>query len=705
MSYESIWQYQGRAQPTEFSPGTRPTAFFPLFLPLVPWLILGSFDAPPFPNSAALPTVEPPIIEALPCVESGSYDCPWTIDLAQPRVEATYLEYPPDEQLGSHDQPLTTDLAQPTVEPGFQDVLPSEQLGAFETPLTTDLAQPFFGGWMADLLPDEILGSSEYPLVDIQAPVNLTPFRPSEILEALPDQQLGSFDSPFLVESDAWTSGRMDPDPAWVEPEIAGSYDEARDDSGASTSWLLAKVDPDLGAMPEEILGSAERPIFEPAEVVYLNPFRAIEWLPETPADLIGSWDAPQAESFGPLPSAGAIGAEIPSEAPGEILGAYDAPWEDSNAYLSWLAWEPAPGALPEELLGSYELPLPEEHGAPIASSELPETPPEEILGWYWRPDRAPDVPLTPWATEEHRLPPTYETLGSFDAPFLEGEWVSSAGFLERNGNLIRRRFRNFVAVPLSLPTQYDNAPFAQPDTATWCRLEVDVGRLEQRSFGSGNVYRKFGTIRATLRGQVEDGDGAMNAIADGIVAAFRGVTADEITYLVPKIVRRARVGGWWEQEITIEFFDEIEVALPPKDTGAVTGLEDILAVARTRFRDLVALPQGLSTCYPNAPYSGPPDDAAWAMVNVVFGDSDPAELGSTKTYRTLGVFMVKLFVPAESGDAYLRRLADAVVENFRAVRDRGVLFRVPSAGEAREEGPWWTVNIECPFLADLRAT
>jgi len=293
---------------------------------------------------------------------------------------------------------------------------------------------------------------------------------------------------------------------------------------------------------------------------------------------------------------------------------------------------------------------------------------------------------------------------GSSDSWLIEVV-VVVVGPFERNGQLIRSRFRDTVATPLSLATQYDNAPFVQPDTAAWCRLKVDVGRLIQRDFGKGNTYRKLGEFRAVLKSPVEDGDLILNQFTDAVSAAFRLVDASGISYGVPRVERRRRVGAWFEQEVVCPFLDDFNVPLPEGTPGAITGVVDLFEVVRTRFRDLVATPEALPTAYPNAPFDGPPDDGSWAALNVLCGDAEPAELGTIKTYRTPGVVMAKLYVPLEAGDGELRRLVDVVATNFRAVRDRGVLFRVPSAGEARAEGPYWAVTVQVPFLADLRAT
>lgn len=276
-------------------------------------------------------------------------------------------------------------------------------------------------------------------------------------------------------------------------------------------------------------------------------------------------------------------------------------------------------------------------------------------------------------------------------------------GLFQSNGNIIRSRFHARVATPLALPTHYDNAPFDKPEAARWCRLEVDIGGLEHRSTGDDNMFRKRGEFRAIVHVPVEDGSGVATQIADTISSEFRMVVDQGVHFGVPRVVSRSRFGAWWQLIVACPFHDDIRVPMLIGVPGTITGVDDIYAVVRTRFRDLVATPESLPVAHENAPFTTP-DTTPWAMLTILPGDSDIAELGSIKTYRTPGVVMVRIYVPLESGDAEARRLADVVVTNFRAVRDRGVLFRTPSAGAGRAEGPWWTVNVEVPFLADLRA-
>lgn len=194
-----------------------------------------------------------------------------------------------------------------------------------------------------------------------------------------------------------------------------------------------------------------------------------------------------------------------------------------------------------------------------------------------------------------------------------------------------------------------------------------------------------------------------MATAASAIVSAFRLVNAGGVSYGVPKVARRGRDKGWWAMEVSCPFWDDVEVAAPDSSSGALTGLDDAASVIRTRFDALIAAPEVLPTSWENAPFTIP-DAEPWAMVTILPGDSDIAELGEEHTYRTPGVLMVRLFVPLEQGDARMRQLADLVIESFRTVRDRGVLFRTPSVGAGTAHGAWWTVNVECPFVFEVRA-
>jgi len=281
-------------------------------------------------------------------------------------------------------------------------------------------------------------------------------------------------------------------------------------------------------------------------------------------------------------------------------------------------------------------------------------------------------------------------------------------GLLQANGNSIRTRWATRVEALLSLPTQYDNAPPPSipwpPISGPWAKLSVDIGQLEHRATGAGNLFRKRGELRGEIRYPIRAGDGAAMTAADGVVDVFRQVIAGGVNYGTPRITRRGRDRAWWLVEVACPFWDDVSVDALLSTAGAISGLADAASVIRTRFDSLVATPEALGVAWQNNPYT-PSVGSEWAMLTILPGEQVVAEhVGAEFNYRTPGVLMVRLFVPIQAGDARLRELADVVVTNFRAVRDRGVLFRTPAAGAGSRQGAWWTVNVECPFVFEVIA-
>jgi hypothetical protein len=105
-------------------------------------------------------------------------------------------------------------------------------------------------------------------------------------------------------------------------------------------------------------------------------------------------------------------------------------------------------------------------------------------------------------------------------------------------------------------------------------------------------------------------------------------------------------------------------------------------------------------TQYDNAPFT-PPTGTAWARVVVLQGQSDVAELGHKKRYRTPGVLSVSIYSPLEAGDGDALALVDPVFEYFRGLSSNGVAMLVPSHANLGRDGPYWHVALSCPFYVD----
>lgn len=713
--YGPIWQYQGKAEPvkttdTPCSWSTEP------FLALLPFMLLGSFDAPQFDESTTRPAASEVFVEQLAPEILGSFDRPLDVSSeyqswSQPDSSGPVLETAPQQEIWlSLPAPNETEVSIPWVylDASILDVQPLP-IGSFDAPFqetTVDVVAPPWASAPEIPTPlDEAIGSFDRPL-DVSD--SYTSWIQTEITGLSPPtlDLVGAFD-----RSPDDTTGYI----SWVAPDAAqhaiawdlidgGSAPLiATDESRTDIPWLIQE--PTHGALQTEALGSFDSPLQASIVAVSANPEATGLIIESLPAEILGSFDAPLAESLA-LPIASA--PELRELQP-EILGYFDRSPDAAEQYSAWS--QPESVQLPEltpEVLENHLGFQDRDEGASGTPWLWRETGTLELqpepLGFFDLPPTVAVQPLDFIPIVEPPFNPELipEILGSFS--FVDIDTTLVIDLLEANGVAIRTQFRDLVETPLGFVTQYPNAPsITVPAYSPWIDLEIDFGVLKQRSFGDGNVYRKRGEFRATLRAPAEDGSQVFRQFADAIATAFRMKTLSGVDFQVPAMGPIERRGMWAEATVKCAFFDDVRVQLPTAVVGAAAGFEDLETVVRTRFRDLVAGPESLPTGYEDAPFD-PPDVSPWAEINTIAGDPFIAELGEEKTYRTAGVVFVRIHVPIEDGERVARRLADAVVRNFRAVFDRGVLFRVPGAPTSKRDGPWWTVTIECPFLSDTRA-
>lgn len=127
----------------------------------------------------------------------------------------------------------------------------------------------------------------------------------------------------------------------------------------------------------------------------------------------------------------------------------------------------------------------------------------------------------------------------------------------ESMANAIRTRFKTQIADAQSLPTQYDNQKYDNPDNVLWCRLTIKFGESLQVASGgaSGNRYRTSGIMYAQLFSPLGKGDKDQLHLADIIKSAFRCVTDSGVKFKTPSIKPKGRFGKEWQVNIECPFY------------------------------------------------------------------------------------------------------------------------------------------------------
>ena len=122
--------------------------------------------------------------------------------------------------------------------------------------------------------------------------------------------------------------------------------------------------------------------------------------------------------------------------------------------------------------------------------------------------------------------------------------------------NAIRKRFKEQVAGPESLPVAWDNAaPPATAGIALWARFSIRTGDTDAAELGGTPRYRTVGVAFAQLFAPTAKGDAGLLTLADTVVAAFRGVRADGVTYRSPSLTPVGRSDAWWQVNVELPFY------------------------------------------------------------------------------------------------------------------------------------------------------
>jgi hypothetical protein len=122
--------------------------------------------------------------------------------------------------------------------------------------------------------------------------------------------------------------------------------------------------------------------------------------------------------------------------------------------------------------------------------------------------------------------------------------------------NGIRADFDANIAVPLTLPTQYDNGPFTKPPIpSTWARMTLLVGESDQIELGGPTrTFRTTAIMAINLFGGLEVGDAGLVTIADAIANRYRATTRAGALFLTPTINRGVRDEPYWSVPVFCPF-------------------------------------------------------------------------------------------------------------------------------------------------------
>lgn len=141
--------------------------------------------------------------------------------------------------------------------------------------------------------------------------------------------------------------------------------------------------------------------------------------------------------------------------------------------------------------------------------------------------------------------------------------------------------------------------------------------------------------------------------------------------------------------------------SVEPPEIEALGIYQAISHLVRVRFEQLIAVPRSLPTAYDNLPFN-PAPSLTWARVKVRCEDAQQIALGEGNRYRKRGAATVSIQTPLGEGVTAVHLIAVAVQDAFRRASSAHVRFTSPSIGPGYRDGADWTVDVVCPFYADV---
>jgi hypothetical protein len=279
---------------------------------------------------------------------------------------------------------------------------------------------------------------------------------------------------------------------------------------------------------------------------------------------------------------------------------------------------------------------------------------------------------------------------------------ASSLGFHESVSNWARAYAADQIDTgDLAGRVAYDNGPEIAPGGAANALVSVRFTDMTFQGVGERVTVRKDGEVAVTLRYPMEMGDAAVLEKAEAVLLDFQDLTVPvDVRFFSPTVEPGGLQGAYYEATVRAPFY---RLHTPDRPTaGSLTlaaSWDEIANAIRARFEEYVTDAVPIPTAWDNAP-NPTSGGVRWARLAVLSGQRRRIE--SPPSYRSTGVAIASVFVPAESGDAPGYRVADAIYDAFIGAHDTGVEFGIPNVrtiGRATGE-PWWQVNVDCPFTA-----
>ncbi len=109
----------------------------------------------------------------------------------------------------------------------------------------------------------------------------------------------------------------------------------------------------------------------------------------------------------------------------------------------------------------------------------------------------------------------------------------------------------------------------------------------------------------------------------------------------------------------------------------------------------------GVTIAWPNEPFTEPSNDDLWLIVEIVGGAGGPIELGQKAWWEFTGAINIYVNAPIGSGSAAALTLSKQVLNVFRGLPERAVVYLSGEIGAGEpgtDDGRWWRLPVSIEF-------
>lgn len=293
-------------------------------------------------------------------------------------------------------------------------------------------------------------------------------------------------------------------------------------------------------------------------------------------------------------------------------------------------------------------------------------------------------------------------TLHLYGEATEESTLLLGLGFYTQTSGLVRLQFNALIAEALPVETAWDNAPFhATRDYWVEASVEYDDTIETHTGLSSTNSYKTWGKLVVDVVQPVGSGEETIQTIINAIESAFTLLSYGRIKFDVPSVANVGRRGAKWITRVTCPFHTSVDVVRIVGGARTNDRYGDIKNAIRSRFESLI-VPQGILIQYDDEEDSDYTVEDPHVRLYVLTGDKTQAE---SKTFRTIGVVIAQVRVPAEDGDFRSLEIVDKIKDAMRCVSASGITYRTPRVQKVGRVNNWWINNVLCPYYSDFIRT